>query len=155
MSTAQLVVFRLEREEYGVPIEHVREITRLTEVRSVPDAPNYIKGLINLRGQAVPVVNLHQRFGCEPSGNDCELKDDGSENAFALITEFEGNLIGLGVDQVQEVRTVENIDPPPTMIKVPFITGIINLPDRIIMLLDLEMMLRESGLEELSINEEG
>ncbi|MDR7387269.1 MAG: chemotaxis protein CheW, partial [Armatimonadota bacterium] len=59
----QLVVVRLDRERYGVPIEHVHEIIRMQEVTRIPRAPSFVEGVINLRGQVIPVIDLRRRFG--------------------------------------------------------------------------------------------
>lgn len=143
----QVVIFALGQEEYAMPIEVVREITRLEEVRSIPQAPAYVRGLINLRGKAIPLIDLHIRFGIGEtkltnssiSTTDNALPED--QNASALITEVHGNQVGFAVDQVREVRILENIDPPPPLVTAPFIGGIVNLSDRIIMLLIPEKIL--------------
>ncbi len=112
-----------------MPIEVVREITRLGDVRPIPQAPVYVKGLINLRGEAIPLIDLHVQFGIGGSGKG----EDEPENEFALIAEVDGRLVGFAVDQVREVRILDNIVPPPPLVTAPFIGGIVNLPDRIIM----------------------
>lgn len=147
MGEGQLVVITLEDDEYGLPIKHVREIMRIQEVTPIPDAPDYIQGLINLRGQAIPLINMHVRFGYSNSKN-------GNNSIYAIIADFRGILVALSVDQVREVSTFEDIAPPPPLIKVPFISGIINASNRIIMKLDLEKMLRDSGLDEVSLQQE-
>jgi len=140
----QVVVFTLGQEEYAMPIEVVREITRLSEVRSIPQAPAYVRGLINLRGKAIPLVDLHVRFGIDSSAS---LEE---QNIFALITEVHGNQVGFAVDQVREVRILENIVPPPPLVTAPFIGGIVNLPDRIIIQLIPEQILESSEVQGLS-----
>ena len=132
-----------------MPIEVVREITRLGEVRPIPKAPSYVKGLINLRGVAIPLIDLHIRFGIartEPSD------ESGERNAFAfaIITEVQGNLVGFAVDQVREVRVLDNVVPPPPLVTAPFIGGVVNLPDRIIIQLVPERILEERELAGLS-----
>jgi len=124
----QAVIFSLGEEEYAMPIEVVREITRLDNVRPIPQAPSFVRGLINLRGQAVPLVDLHIRFGLL----DGIKGQDAAANAFALIAELNGGTVGFAVDQVKEVRVLDQVLPPP-LVTAPFIGGIVNLPDRIIM----------------------
>lgn len=136
----QAVIFSLGQEEYGIPIEKVREITRMTEVCPVPQAPEYIQGLIKIRGQAIPLVNLQKKFGIIPE-KECE---------FALIVEIDGNLIGMAVEEVKEVKDLENVSPPPPLIKVPFISGIVNFSDRIILKISPESMLEDKELTELN-----
>ncbi|MFA6807413.1 MAG: chemotaxis protein CheW [Eubacteriales bacterium] len=128
---SQVVVFRIGEEEYGFPIERVQEITRISEIHPIPNAPEYIKGLISIRGQALPLIDLHVRFGLKSESN-CE---------FAIIVEINKKIVGMAVDEVKEVRVIENIAPPPVLITAPFITGIVNLSDRIIMYINPEKIL--------------
>ena len=150
---SQVVIFALGREEYGMPIEVVREITRLGVVRPIPQAPSYVKGLINIRGAAIPLIDLHVRFGV-PGGKGWEDQIQAGEvqeeNSFALITEVNGSLIGFAVDQVREVRVLDNIVPPPPLVTAPFIAGIENLQDRIIMFLAPEKILENDELQGLN-----
>lgn len=143
--SSQWVIFELGNEEYGMPINVVKEITRLEDVRPIPQAPYYVKGLINLRGSAIPLIDLHIRFG---GGTVSE--DRGGENSpkesFALITEVNGEAVGFAVDQVREVRVIEEIEPSPPLVTAPFIGGVVNLPDRIIMVLVPERILGQDEL---------
>lgn len=148
---SQVVVFALGQEEYGIPIEVVREITRLGDVRPIPQAPDYVKGLINIRGVAIPMIDLHVRFGINSGGLVSGKEGEALiENEFALITEVDGNLVGFAVDQVKEVRILETIAPPPPLVTAPFIGGIVNLPDRIIMHLIPERILEKEELQGIS-----
>lgn len=140
----QVVIFTLGQEEYAMPIEVVREITSLGDVRTIPQAPDYVRGLINLRGKAIPLIDLHVRFGLA-SSVPLEHK-----NTFALITEVHGDYVGFAVDQVREVRILENIVPPPPLVTASFIGGIVNLPDRIIIQLIPEKILESSEVQGLS-----
>lgn len=146
----QVVIFALGQEEYGMPIEVVREITRLGDVRPIPQAPYYVKGLINLRGQAIPLIDLHVRFGI-PAPTGQPLGNSNSQvNAFSLITEVHGDLVGFAVDEVREVRVLDNILPPPPLVTAPFIGGIVNLPDRIIMQLVPDRILENDEVQGLT-----
>lgn len=140
----QVVIFELGQEEYGMPIEIVREITRLGEIRPIPKAPDCVKGLINLRGSAIPLIDLHVRFGVD---NRIDKEQKASPEDFALITEVNGELVGFAVDQVREVRILEDIAPPPPLVTAPFIGGIVNLPDRIIMVLIPDQILDKEELQ--------
>ncbi|KUO70089.1 MAG: chemotaxis protein CheW [Desulfosporosinus sp. BRH_c37] len=153
----QVVIFALGQEEYAIPIEVVREITRLEDVRTIPQAPAYVRGLINLRGKAIPLIDLHVRFGIggTPLSDLSITTTDNSappenQNTFALITEVHGNQVGFAVDQVREVRILENIVPPPPLVKSPFIGGIVNLSDRIIIQLIPEQILESNEVQGLS-----
>lgn len=146
----QVVIFTLGQEEYAMPIEVVGEIIRLGEVRTIPQAPAYVRGLINLRGKAIPLIDLHVRFGID--GEKATTSEDTTltENTFALITEVHGDYVGFAVDQVREVRILENIVPPPPLVTAPFIGGIVNLPDRIIIHLIPEQILQSNEVQRLS-----
>lgn len=148
----QTVIFSLGKEEYGMPIEVVREITRLAEVRPIPEAPAYVQGLINLRGKALPVIDLHTRFGVPAPARE-ELDKPGERtsegNSLALIAEVAGALVGFAVDKVLEVSILDNILPPPPLVTAPFIAGIVNLPNRIIMQLAPEKILDPDELQGL------
>lgn len=143
--SSQWVIFELGNEEYGMPINVVKEITRLEDVRPIPQAPYYVKGLINLRGSAIPLIDLHTRFGVEDLGVDHDGENSSLEN-FALITEVNGEAVGFAVDQVKEVRVIEEIEPSPPLVTAPFIGGVVNLPDRIIMMLVPERILDRDEL---------
>ena len=147
---AQVVIFTLGQEEYAMPIEVVREITRLGEVRTIPQAPVYVRGLINLRGKAIPLIDLHVRFGIDRQQATTSENTALAENAFALITEVHGNYVAFAVDHVQEVRILNNIVPPPPLVTASFIGGIVNLPDRIIIQLIPEQILESSEVQGLS-----
>lgn len=147
---AQVVIFTLGQEEYAMPIEVVREITRLGEVRTIPQAPTYVRGLINLRGKAIPLIDLHLRFGIDREQATTSENTTLTEKGFALITEVHGNYVGFAVDHVQEVRILNNIVPPPPLVTASFIGGIVNLPDRIIIQLIPEQILESSEVQGLS-----
>jgi purine-binding chemotaxis protein CheW len=147
----QVVIFSLGEEEYAMPIDAIREITRLGEIRSIPQAPSYICGLINLREKAIQVVDLHMRFGIgEMNGAANHSALAAEQNTFALITEIHGDYVGFAVDQVREVRMLEKIDPPPALLTAPFIGGIANLPDRIVIQLIPEQILQSGEVQKLS-----
>jgi len=143
---SQVVVFTLGTEEYGMPIDVVREITRYSQVRPVPHAPSYVSGLISIRGEAIPLIDLHERFNLPISPESAQAGKQSS--GFALITEVGGATIGFAVDEVKEVRVLENLVPPPPLVAAPFIGGLENLPDRIIMQLVPDKIL---GEEELTV----
>ncbi|NLI92197.1 MAG: purine-binding chemotaxis protein CheW [Peptococcaceae bacterium] len=136
----QDVIFSLGSEEYGLPIEAVQEITRLAEVHPIPKAPDYIKGLISIRGHAIPLIDLRQKFAIQSD----------HESEYAIIIEIDGNLVGFAVDEVKEVRTLENISPPPPLVNSAFIGGIVNLPDRIIIQVIPERILEDREVQDLS-----
>jgi purine-binding chemotaxis protein CheW len=149
----QVVIFALGKEEYGMPIDVVREIIRLGEVRSIPQTLPYVQGLINLRGQVIPLIDLHVRFGISAVGHRESEDASWETNSFALITEVNQKLVGFAVDRVLEVRTLEDVLPPPPLVTALFVGGLVNLPDRIIMLLVPDRVLDNTellGLSELA-----
>jgi len=138
----QLVTFTLEKEEYAVDILSVQEINRITEITKVPNAPDYVEGVINLRGKVIPVVNLRKKFGL-----DFRETDDSSR---VIIMDIQGVTYGLAVDSVLEVlRIPANIvEPPPPMassMSSMFIKGIAKLENRLIILIDIDKFLGQQG----------
>ena len=139
---SQAVIFSIGDEEYALPIEDVREITSMdaTDIHTIPQAPEYIKGLITIRGEAIPLIDMHLRFGSKAEG----------KNNYAIVAGINGTTVSLAVDEVKEVRFLENLSPPPPLITAPFIGGIENLPDRIIILLNSERLLGEQELSNIN-----
>lgn len=144
----QLVVFELAGETYGVDIYQVREIIRVPELTKVPKTPDFIEGVINLRGGVIPVLDLRRRFGMVPR--------DTSADARIVIVELEDQLVGIRVDGVSEVLRAERsqIEPPsPYIISLDsqFVTGIARLDDKLIILLDLNLLLHREEKEQLKV----
>lgn len=142
----QLVVFTLAGETYGVDIYQVREIIRVPNVTKVPEAPDFIEGVINLRGGVIPVLDLRRRLGMENM--------EGTAASRIIIVELADALIGMRVDGVSEVLRVEagQIEPPsPYIVDVDsqFVTGIARVGDNLILLLDLNRVLHPKGLDQL------
>ena len=148
MENGKLVIFTVNHEEYGLPIEEVQEIIRLGDVRPIPEESGFVEGLISLRGKAIPLISLQTRFGAQPESDSTASK----KCSYALIVEFGGDTVALSVDEVREVRSEEDdvVEPPP-LVKAQFVSGIINVADRIIMKLDLARMLDNTGLEEIDV----
>jgi len=146
----ELVGFRLEGEEFGVPIRDVREIIRMQEVTRVPRAPDSVEGVINLRGQIVPIIDLRRRLGMSSKENDRDTR--------IVIVELDGELAGFVVDSVTEVLRVpgDQIEPPPDMVvKQEYITGVGKLEDRLLILLDLCKVLSKEEQGKRRMVEEG
>jgi len=142
----QLVVFQLAGETYGVDINYVHEIIRLQPITEVPRTPDFIEGVINLRGRIIPVIDLHKRFGLPPA--------ETTNNTRIMVVEVGGMTVGMIVDAVSEVLRLpeENIEPPPPIIKgvdVAYLKGVGKWEDKLIILLDLDRVLQEKEQEEL------
>ncbi len=134
-SEVQLVIFKLGREEYGVSILQVQEIKRISDITRVPHTPDYIKGVINLRGSVLPVIDLKNRLNLAQQAI--------TEDTRIIIVKVEELSIGMVVDAVSEVMTIsqENIDSPEVVagsISANYLSGVGKLEDRLLILLNLE-----------------
>ena len=147
----QLVVFDLSTEAYGVDIGAVREIIRLQDITRVPRTPEFVEGVINLRGKVIPVVDLRKRFGLP-------AEDESKENRIVVV-DIGAQDIGVVVDAVTEVLRIatESVEPPASVITTAdseYLLGIAKLDSRLIILLDLEQVLTEAdhkALQEMEI----
>ena len=133
----QLVSFKIGSEEFGVDILKVQEINRMLDVTKVPNAPEYVDGVINLRGKVIPIIDLRRRFGMERKEHD--------KNTRIVVVELSGKVVGFIVDAVSEVlRIPGSITEPAPMTaggRADYITGVGKLDDRLLILLDMEKVL--------------
>ena len=134
----QLVVFDLDAEQFGVDIATVREIIRLQEITSVPRAPEFVEGVINLRGKIIPVVCLRKRFEMDPVERDEDFR--------IVVVDVNGTELGVVVDAVSEVSSIpeSSIEPPTSLIageNAGYLTGIAKTGHSMIMLLDIGSLL--------------
>ncbi|GAB1351958.1 MAG TPA: chemotaxis protein CheW [Candidatus Rifleibacterium sp.] len=142
----QAVGFYIGEDEYAIYIHKVREIYPMTEIRKIPKAPQFVEGVINLRGQIIPVIDLRKRFDMAPN--------ESRQTAKILIVELEKNQVGMIVDNVSEVMRfyVDEIEKAPAMfsasIDSQYIQGVAKLDNKLIILLDLEKLL---SFEEKSV----
>lgn len=142
----QLVSFHIGDEEFAVDILNIQGINRMVEVTKLPNAPDYIEGIINLRGQVIPIVDLRRRLGMPEKEYD--------KNTRFIVVELDRKVVGFIVDSVNEVlRITKSItEPPPASvagIQSDYITAVGKLEDRLIILLDLEKVLTGSEKQEL------
>lgn len=133
----QIVVFSLshaqEKIELGVPVEKVREINRLLEITHIPEMPNFVEGMVSLRGQVIPVMDLRKRFGLQAGEH--------TESSRIILFDIGGHPVGAIVDEVSEVLRIYEIAPPPAGINglsSRYLKGIAQLEQRLILLIDLE-----------------
>lgn len=131
----QLVVFDLAGEIYGVNIETVREIIRMQAVTYVPDAPDFVEGVINLRGRVIPVIDLRRRFGLTVTEETSDSR--------VLVVDSEGEDLGVIVDAVTEVQRIaeDSIEPVSSLVSTEqsdYIVGITKVGEQLIILLDLD-----------------
>ena len=141
-----LVGFRIGRETFGVPIDLVHEIVRIPEITAVPESPDYVEGVINLRGKIVSVVDLRKRFG--------EKEIVSHKKNRILVAEVEGKMVGLIVDAASEVLKVppSDVEAPPSMFQegdVQYVTGVGKLHGRLIIVVDLTKVLQKGELRRL------
>ena len=142
----QWVTFQLENETYGINVMQVQEVLRYTEIAPVPGAPEYVLGIINLRGNVVTVIDTRSRFGL-PSG-------DVSENSRIVIIEAEKQVIGIMVDSVAEVVYLRSseIDAAPavgTEESAKFIQGVSNRDGQLLILVDLNKLLSDEEWDDI------
>ncbi len=138
-----IVGFQVGRETYGVPITSLHEIVRVPEITAVPDAPDYLEGVINLRGKIVSVMDLRKRFG----DKNATIR---KQNRI-LVVEHSGKLAGLIVDSASEVLKIasENVEAPPAAFQeggLNCVTGLGKVDGRLIVLLDMTRLLAPGNL---------
>jgi purine-binding chemotaxis protein CheW len=136
--TRQYLTFALDREEYGLDILRVQEIKGYPAVTPIPNAPRHVRGVMNLRGTVIPVVDLRARFGM-PVVVSTQL-------TVIIIVVVADKIIGLVVDAVSDVVDIasDDIEPPPDMgssVDTTFVAGLAKTGDRLTLLLDLDRLI--------------
>jgi purine-binding chemotaxis protein CheW len=140
----QVVVFALGKEEFGVNISEVREIIRPEQITKIPNTPDYINGVINLRGGIIVVINLAMKLGLPYKDTD--------QNTRIIVIDVDGNTVGMIVDSATEVLRLssDQIAPPPkavtSKIDQGFIEGVGIIKERLLILLDLAKVLQANEL---------
>ena len=150
----QLVTFQLGDELYGVDIMDVKEIVKVQNVRPIPNAPYYVEGIINLRSEIIPIINLHKRFHIKKlvTASDVdELEED--EGGF-IILDIEGNKIGIIIDRIARVVAVEKgtIQPPPQMLSgigTEYIHGVVRQESTYLIILDTRRLFSAKELQKI------
>ncbi|TOG27408.1 chemotaxis protein CheW [Vibrio parahaemolyticus] len=143
----QWVTFQLEEETYGINVMQVREVLRYTEIAPVPGAPDYVLGIINLRGNVVTVIDTRSRFGL--------MEGEVTDNTRIIVIESERQVIGILVDSVAEVvylRSTE-IDTTPSVgtdESAKFIQGVSNRDGKLLILVDLNKLLTDDEWDEMA-----
>lgn len=142
-----IVGFQVGRETYGVPITSLHEIVRVPDITAVPDAPEYLEGVINLRGKIVSVMDLRKRFGAKQA----TVK----KNNRILVVEHAGRLAGLIVDSASEVLKIpaDAVEAPPAVFQdggLNCVTGLGKVAGRLVVLLDMSKLLAPASLQQSS-----
>ncbi len=142
----RLACFTLNEQSYAIDIMKIRQIIRPTKIRPLPEAPNFVEGVISLRGAVIPIIDLRKRFGIE-------IKPD--KEPRVIIVSVERQVVGIVVDEVSEVINVsaEQIQPPPRLSGIPsrFLSGACQWKDDILLILKLDQILTSE--EKLSLAE--
>jgi purine-binding chemotaxis protein CheW len=139
-----IVGFQVGRETYGVPITSLHEIVRVPEITAVPDAPDYLEGVINLRGKIVSVMDLRKRFG--------DKQVPLNRHNRILVVEHAGRLAGLIVDSASEVLKIpaDAVEAPPAVFQeggLNCVTGLGKVGGRLVVLLDMSKLLAPASLQ--------
>ncbi|WP_119467873.1 chemotaxis protein CheW [Vibrio cholerae] len=143
----QWVTFQLEEETYGINVMQVREVLRYTEIAPVPGAPDYVLGIINLRGNVVTVIDTRSRFGL--------MQGEITDNTRIIGIEAERQVIGILVDSVAEVVYLRSseIDSTPSVgtdESSKFIQGVSNRDGKLLILVDLNKFLTDEEWDEMA-----
>ncbi len=146
----QLVTFQLGSESYGIDIMIVDGIVRVEETRSIPNAPNYVDGIFNLRGEIIPVINLHKRFQIRRA----ELNEEDKLLSGFIIIKIGGMKLGVIIDKISRVISVDldAMQLPPQMLSgigAEYIQGVFTRDDGYLILLDIERLFDPRELQQL------
>jgi purine-binding chemotaxis protein CheW len=136
----QMVSFHVGDEEFGLDILRVQEIIRVQQLTRVPNSPDCLVGVINLRGKIIPVVALRKRFGLESLAQDKQTR--------IVVVEVKGTVLGFMVDSVSEVLRIpaDTVEAPPRLGKVEreYMSGVSKLNDRLLIVLDVDRLMSDS-----------
>jgi purine-binding chemotaxis protein CheW len=136
----QLVSFHVGGEEFGLEILKVQEIIRVQQLTRVPNSPDFVDGVINLRGKVIPVISLRRIFGLGDLAHDKQTR--------IVVVEVSGAVLGFMVDSVSEVLRipVNTVEPPPRLgkLKREYVSGVGKLDNRLLILLDVDRLMSDS-----------
>jgi purine-binding chemotaxis protein CheW len=144
----QLVIFKLGGESFGIDIASVEGINKMLQITKIPQSPDYLEGITNLRGSVLPVIDLQKRFGMSLAERNHDTR--------IVVANVDGLKVGMIVSEVSEVLTIEDnvIEPPPPMVSnvnSEFITGVAKIDKRLVILLDLAKVL--TGDEKMQVTQ--
>ena len=146
----QLVTFRLGEELYGVNIMDVKEIVRLQNVRVIPNAPYYVEGIIKLRSEIIPIIDLHKRFNIQSTSKPEDIEMEGG----FIILDIEGSKIGIIIDKVERVVTIkeEDVKEPSQMLSGignEYIEGVVREEHGYLIMLNTRKLFNASELQKI------
>ncbi|GAB4482678.1 MAG: chemotaxis protein CheW [Anaerolineales bacterium] len=144
---SQIVIFELGGEQFGVAISAVESIVQMLPITHIPQAPAYVRGVTNLRGRVLPVLDLHTRFGLKPQTDSKEQR--------IVVLHWGNTEAGIIVEAVTEVITLDpaQVEPPPPLTRTvasEFVEGIAKLGERMVILLDLRKVLSSEEKEQVA-----
>lgn len=150
LDTIQIVSFRLSNEEYGVDIMYVQEIILIGQITEMPQIPLFVRGLINLRGNVIPIIDLRMRFSLEVL--------EQTENSRIIVLNVGEKTMGVVVDGVDEVLRIKNDQvesAPPGLCGLghQYVSGLVKLENRLLVLLDITEVLSDESLQIISKTE--
>ncbi|ARN21626.1 chemotaxis protein CheW [Piscinibacter gummiphilus] len=142
-SGSEFLTFRLGAEEYGIDILKVQEIRSYEAPTRIANAPSFVKGVVNLRGVIVPIVDLRLKLGCESA--------EYNDFTVVIVLNVRGRVVGAVVDSVSDVLELnqDSIRPAPEMasaVDTSFITGISNVNERMLILMDIEALMASADM---------
>ncbi len=151
----QFISFGVGEETHGVELLRVKEVIRVRELTRLPGAPSFVKGIINLRGDVIPIMDLRDRFGLEARRQTTQTR--------VIVVEVDRRLVGMAVDSASQVVRIppDQIDPPPPVLQGPsqeFIAGVGKLGDKLVILLDPDIILtpdEKAALSSVRTSREG
>lgn len=148
--TFQLVTFKLGNELYGVDVMDVKEIVKIQNIRAIPNTPYYMLGILNLRSEVIPIIDLHRRFHI---GDNDNIELDELESGF-IILNVQGMEIGIIIDRVAKVTTINRADikdPPQMMggVASEYIIGVVQEEKSYLVILDTQKLFEAKELQKV------
>ena len=148
--STNLVTFRLGSGEYAIDIMQAKEIIKMEKITLIPNAPDFVEGVINLRGNIIPIIDLKKRFNLE--------EIEGDKNTGIIIVKIEDVDMGIIIDSISKVVSISNSDiqPPPPMLSgigQKYIKGVGKLEDKLLVVLDLEKLFTTDDDDEPDVSE--
>ena len=142
----QLISFEVGNEEYGLDILGVKEVIRIREITRLPKAPSFVKGIINLRGDVIPIIDLRDKFGLE--------NQEYTDMTRVIVVDVDEKLVGMVVDAASQVVRIpaDQIEPPPPIVgglSTEYIKGVGKLDERLVILLNIDRILTQEEKIEL------
>ncbi len=143
----QLIAFALGESEYAVDILKIKSINRMLKIAPLPNSPTFIEGVVNLRGDILPIIDLRKRFGIKNPKNDKKTR--------FIVFEQNSQETALIVDEVKDVLRIPRdiVEPPPEMalgnVNAKYIQGLAKLGDRLVIILDLDNLLTDEEISDL------